>query len=474
VAEEKKKKGLSGSWIDEILGGKSDPLASVFDEKKKEEKKGEKPLPFLSEEKSPLESILEGKEEKKEGGIISAVKKEENPKPTRREPGPLQSILAAAKEEEKKEKETKGKPERDLGLPGVGSLSDILSRPAEKKSKKTSSSADLLGQLLGGGASPTGSQPAQPARSRQPLPKPKGKPSLGLQNLLSETKTEEMSYAGRAKVLDAYGNVRVLKVKGEPVPIYEIRLPKLSKEEENLIKQVRERAITEIQIDPTLIPNYEERRRIFLREVRRMLKETAPTYSEGRVELLAELIVQHMLGYGLLDPLVRDDNLEEIMVIGTNKPVYVWHRRFYMCKTNIVFKEDRDILNIIERIAREVGRRIDQQSPLLDARLPDGSRVNATIPPISLEGPTITIRKFKKDPLTVIDLIKYGTMNTDVAAFLWILVDGLGVKPANILVAGGTGSGKTTTLNSLAMFIPPGERVISIEDTAELQLPVEH
>nr|WP_206205868.1 ATPase, T2SS/T4P/T4SS family [Thermococcus sp. Bubb.Bath] len=361
-----------------------------------------------------------------------------------------------------------------MGLPSVGSLSNILSKPAEKKPEKTSSGADLLGQLLGRGASSAGSNPAGAARPRQPLPKPKGKPSLGLQNLLSETRTEEMSYAGRAKVLDAYGNVRVLKVKGEPVPIYEIRLPKLSKDEENLIKQVRERAITEIQIDPTLIPNYEERRKIFLREVKRMLKEAAPTYSEGRIELLAELIVQHMLGYGLLDPLVRDDNLEEIMVIGTNKPVYVWHRRFYMCKTNIVFKEDRDILNIIERIAREVGRRIDQQSPLLDARLPDGSRVNATIPPISLEGPTITIRKFKKDPLTIIDLIKYGTMNTDVAAFLWILVDGLGVKPANILVAGGTGSGKTTTLNSLAMFIPPGERVISIEDTAELQLPVEH
>ncbi len=472
MAEEKKKKGLSGSWIDEILGGKSDPLASVFDEKKKE--KEEKPLPFLSEEKSPLESILGGGEKKKEGGIISAVKKEESPKPPQRAPGSLQDILATAKEGEKKEKrETKGKPEENLGLPGVGSLSDILSRSAEKKPEKTSSGADLLGQLLSGGASQSRSQPAQPTKQRQPLPKPRN-PSLGLQNLLSGTKTEEMSYAGRAKVLDAYGNVRVLKVKGEPVPVYEIRLPKLSKEEENLVKQVRERAITEIQIDPTLIPNYEERRKIFLREVKRMLKEAAPTYSEGRIELLAELIVQHMLGYGLLDPLVRDDNLEEIMVIGTNKPVYVWHRRFYMCKTNIVFKEDREILNIIERIAREVGRRIDQQSPLLDARLPDGSRVNATIPPISLEGPTITIRKFKKDPLTIIDLIKYGTMNTDVAAFLWILVDGLGVKPANILVAGGTGSGKTTTLNSLAMFIPPGERVISIEDTAELQLPVEH
>lgn len=266
---------------------------------------------------------------------------------------------------------------------------------------------------------------------------------------------EESSYAGRAQVLDAYGNVRILKVKGEPVPIYEIRLPKLSREEEQLFRRIKDRAITEIQIDPTAIPDPEERRKVFMNAVKRMIKEEAPHYSEGRIEVLADMIVQQMIGYGKLDPLVRDDNLEEIMVIGTNRPVYVWHRRFNMCKTNVIFDSDRDILNIIERIAREVGRRIDQQSPLLDARLPDGSRVNATIPPISLDGPTITIRKFKRDPLTIIDLIKYGTMSSEVAAFLWVLVDGLGVKPANVLVAGGTGSGKTTTLNSLGMFIPP-------------------
>lgn len=299
---------------------------------------------------------------------------------------------------------------------------------------------------------------------------------LSLQEILETTmkKPAVPVYGKDVKVLDVYGNVRILKVKGEPIPIYELKLPELSKEEEKLLKMVRDRAVVEIQIDPESIPNLEERRRVFLKAVRNMVREMAPTLSEGRIEVLSELIVQNMIGYGKLDPLVRDDNLEEIMVIGTRKPVYVWHRRFNMCKTNIIFDEDREILNIIERIAREVGRRIDQQSPLLDARLPDGSRVNATIAPISIEGPTLTIRKFKKDPLTIVDLIKYGTMNLDVAALFWIYVDGLRIKPANILIAGGTGSGKTTTLNSLAMFIPPSERVISIEDTAELQLPIEH
>jgi flagellar protein FlaI len=125
-------------------------------------------------------------------------------------------------------------------------------------------------------------------------------------------------------------------------------------------------------------------------------------------------------------------------------------------------------------MARQINRRIDQESPILDGRLFDGSRINATIPPVSADGPSLTIRKFKKDPLTIIDLINFGTISVELAAFFWLCFDGLGVKSANAIISGGTSSGKTTTLNALTALINPKERIITIEDTLELQIPHEH
>jgi len=193
-----------------------------------------------------------------------------------------------------------------------------------------------------------------------------------------------------------------------------------------------------------------------------------------KIKFLAEIIMREMYGYGLLDYLLEDDDLEEIMVIGVNLPVYVVHRKHGMLKTNIVYTDEKEIRNIIEKMARSSGRWIDMANPLLDSRLPDGSRLNATLSPPSLDGPTLTIRKFKKEALTIVDLINFRTLTSELAAFLWIAVEGFGVKPSNILIAGGTGSGKTTTLNCLCTFIPKRNRVITIEDTAELQLPVTH
>ncbi len=204
-----------------------------------------------------------------------------------------------------------------------------------------------------------------------------------------------------------------------------------------------------------------------------ILKECFNTIGAPYNEKVAKYIKNEIFGLGKLEYLLENDDLEEIMVNGDNKPVYVVHRKYGMLKTNLVFQRN-DILNIINKIASFAGRTINKENPLLDARLPNGDRVNATLSPPALEGPTITIRKFRREAFSIVDLIKFGTLTSDLAAFLWLAVEGFRIKPANIIIAGGTGSGKTTTLNCLAVFIPQNERVITIEDTAELQLPLEH
>ena len=162
------------------------------------------------------------------------------------------------------------------------------------------------------------------------------------------------------------------------------------------------------------------------------------------------------------------------MIIGLDKPVFVYHRKYGMMKTNLVYSDEKELMDLIDSIARQINRRIDQESPILDGRLIDGSRINATIPPVSADGPSLTIRKFRRDPLTVIDLINSKTLTLELAAFFWLCIDGLGVKSANAIISGGTSSGKTTTLNALSAFINPKERIITIEDTLELQIPHEH
>ena len=189
---------------------------------------------------------------------------------------------------------------------------------------------------------------------------------------------------------------------------------------------------------------------------------------------LSRKLLRDIIGYGKIDSLIQYDELEEIMIIGINKPVYVYHRKHGMMKTNIRYDDEQELTDLIDSMARQINRRIDKESPILDGRLRDGSRINATIPPVSADGPSLTIRKFKKDPLTIIDLINSKTLSLELAAFLWLCFDGLGVRSANAIISGGTSSGKTTTLNALASFINPKERIITIEDTLELQIPHEH
>jgi len=180
-------------------------------------------------------------------------------------------------------------------------------------------------------------------------------------------------------------------------------------------------------------------------------------------EVLAEV-----LGFGPIEPLLKDDTVTEIMVNNAGQ-VYI-ERKGKLELTDVTFRDDAHVMHVIEKIIAPIGRRIDESSPMVDARLPDGSRVNAIIPPLALKGPAITIRKFAKEPYQVDDLIRFGTWTQEIADFLKACVEG----KLNIIVSGGTGSGKTTTLNILSAFIPTTERIVTIEDAAELQLRQDH
>jgi pilus assembly protein CpaF len=183
---------------------------------------------------------------------------------------------------------------------------------------------------------------------------------------------------------------------------------------------------------------------------------------------LFEQIVAEILGFGPIEPFLADETITEIMVNGP-KNIYI-ERKGKVERTNAQFESNEHVMRIIDRIVAPLGRRIDEAQPYVDARLPDGSRVNAVIPPISLVGPTITIRKFFKIPLTVEQLIQYGSITAEAIEFLKACVQ----SRLNMLVSGGTGSGKTTLLNVLSGFIPDDERIVTIENAAELQLRQEH
>ncbi len=183
---------------------------------------------------------------------------------------------------------------------------------------------------------------------------------------------------------------------------------------------------------------------------------------------IKEELIDEIIGFGPITALLADDQVTEIMVNCANK-VYV-ERNGKLTLSDAKFKNDNHVLHVIKKIVAPIGRRIDESSPMVDARLPNGSRVNAIIPPLAIDGPSITIRKFAEDPFKVEDLIRFATLNTKMAEFLRICIEGR----LNVVVSGGTGSGKTTTLNVLSNFIPHDERIVTIEDAAELQLPQEH
>ncbi len=231
--------------------------------------------------------------------------------------------------------------------------------------------------------------------------------------------------------------------------------------------RVQNRLINEL--DPKLdLTNQVEVRRQIEELFGRIADEEGMALTRAERVRMLEQITDEILGLGPLEPLLRDETITEVMVNGPQQ-VYI-EREGRLELTNVTFQNDEHVMKIIQRIIAPIGRRVDESSPMVDARLADGSRVNAIIPPLSLVGPVITIRKFSATPFTVEDLIRFGTATPEMFEFLEACVH----ARLNIFVAGGTGSGKTTMLNILSSFIPDDERIVTIEDAAELQLRQEH
>ncbi len=199
-----------------------------------------------------------------------------------------------------------------------------------------------------------------------------------------------------------------------------------------------------------------------------VLAEENLLYTRNDRTQLLDWILADILGYGPLEPFLQDDTITEVMVNGHDN-VYI-ERRGLIEKTDVVFEDEAHLMRVIDRIVSPLGRRVDESSPMVDARLPNGYRVNATIPPLALDGPALTIRKFAQSPYTAQDLVANGTLTSNLVAFLHACVE----ARINMVISGGTGTGKTTLLNVVSAFIPGHERIVTIEDTAELQLKQDH
>ncbi|MBS3132777.1 CpaF family protein [Candidatus Woesearchaeota archaeon] len=262
-------------------------------------------------------------------------------------------------------------------------------------------------------------------------------------------------------------DVSIYSEEGEPVPIYNISILNISSTTQKILDKLREEFVSSISTG--LLENIETTgiKDQFKQEIRGLIKKYFPGIDTETSELLVSHVIQQNVGLGNIEILLKDKNLEEIVVNNSKEPVWVYHRSFGWLKTNIFIQSESRIRHYSTTIGREVGKEITLLNPLMDAHLDTGDRVNATLAPISNKGNTITIRKFAEKPWSITDFINTKTMNYEVASLVWLAIQ----NELSMIIAGGTGSGKTSALNAIANFFPANQRIISIEDTRELTLP---
>jgi len=279
------------------------------------------------------------------------------------------------------------------------------------------------------------------------------------------------------KILQKY-NIKLNRVQifvnivdaGGYVKEYHLMVPKISEATHALLDSVKEELLKEAKIGMDEIFDQERIKKLiseFEIKTKLLIDERLPNISENTKNFLTQSLVNEMLGLNILEILLADDNLEEIVINTSKEPVWIYHMKYGWLKTNIFVPTEQQIHNYASIIARRVGRQITTLEPLLDAHLISGDRANSTLLPISTKGNTLSIRKFARKPWTIPDFIENKTITSQVAAFLWLCMQ----YELNMIVAGGTSSGKTALLNTLMPFIQSNHRIISIEDTRELQLP---
>jgi flagellar protein FlaI len=252
---------------------------------------------------------------------------------------------------------------------------------------------------------------------------------------------------------------------------YKVIEPTLLENETRLLAEIKRVLMEEIDVNLKDIDTRDKAARYLRQKTQEVISNYRFNIAEEAVDKLMYYIVRDFLHYGKIDPLMRDRMVEDISADGVNIPVYIWHRERESLPTNIVFRDENELNSFIIRLAYLAGKNISIASPMLDASLPDGSRIQLTYgSEITRRGSTFTIRRFRVDPLTVSDLINFRTLTAEMAAYFWYAIE----NRASVLVAGGVASGKTTMLNCLSMFIKPELKIVSVEDTAELNLPHEN
>lgn len=284
--------------------------------------------------------------------------------------------------------------------------------------------------------------------------------------------------AAKSGVIESYSfksmnvpvRVTIKRTKGEYVPIYSLDIADISKTTQIILEKIREELIRAVNLGMIDIRDSRQRGAIedkFSETINTLINKYFPDATANERNFMTTYLIQRSLGMGTIEILNDDHMLEEIVVNSSKEPVWVYHKTLGWLKTNVDVNTEEKIKHFAVTIGRKVGRQLSILEPLLDAHLAEGDRVNATLFPISTDGNTMTIRRFSRDPWTISHFIESKTISTNAAALIWTGIQ----YELSAIIAGGTASGKTSTLNVLANFFPPNQRIISIEDTRELQLP---